>query len=299
MILTKNKKRLDVSHKSRSIHDAAKAGMEEISRHVEHFGPQMTELAQSRGNGSNSLTNAMNTVVTPSPVVDRNGPAAMSEGQGSCSVMQSNIVGSLLPLSVKRNSYTIVGTVLPFALFCPVNLVDNYATIFNITGTLPAGCVITTSFVTTRTTNDTLRFTYVVGAFTDTIDITSNFAVPYTVILEMLKTDYFTAKGIKYTAETGNFDDQFNCSSIYTGRSTFMGLANVKAEPVSAYKRADQQQNNIINIDASFVFNGRRYLVLGMAATPPGVATTSTIKLDVFMNGYDSSTDFDGAVCNF
>lgn len=283
-------KKSPILHVSRNIATEAFIGMNEISNHVEHYGPQMTELAEQRLRPALNVGAGAQNVATSGPA----GATMATRADFDGSVMSSNIVDDIIPIIVTRNSYNLVGKKLPFILFAPVNLIEEYSSIFGRLQNLPVGVTCSTSVFQNRA----LRFTYTDGVDTDTIDVTTDFAVNYPTILKMLETDYFVAKGVKYTAESGNFDAQFNSFSLQAGRSTIFGVANLKGYPVSSFKRADQNQDNIVNLDATLRLNGRRFISLGMAGAPPALATSSIIKLDVFVTKYGSSVDFEPSTCN-
>lgn len=284
MRLQKDKK---VNHNHRNIATEALRGVSEVSKQVEHVehitGPQMRELAQAGNISSANLSSAnMAGDIYPAPAVM---PGAVGAIGGD--VLQSNIVEDVLPIRVTRNTYNIPFS-LPFIIFSPVNFIENYASLFAIIQTLPTGTTVAVSIIN----NNAYRFTYTKGVDVDTIDVSADFAVPYPVIQEMLKTDFLRAKGIKYTADTSDFDVQFAAFSLKGGKSTFQGALNTKSVPVSSFKRVDQNQNNIVNLDATIIINGRRYLALGMVTHVVGTAA-KTISLDVFVTNYGSTVDFD------
>ena len=274
------------THISRNVVNEAEMGMNEISNFVEHYSPQMTELAERRLSAvQNNLRDNL---------VNANGNMVPDLGRD---VIQSNIVDQIIPVIVTRNSYNITGTKLPFVIFSPVNFPEEYKSVLGQLQNTPANI---TDISVAIFQKNTVRFTYTDNStipLVDTIDITTDFAVNYPTILKMLETDYFIAKGVKYTAESGNYDAQFNAFSLQAGRSTMFGLTSLKGYPVSSFKRADQQQNNIVNLDATLKMNGRRFLSLGMDGAPPTGQTTSTIKLDVFVTEFGSSVDKEPITC--
>lgn len=263
--------------KSFNVFEKALEGMEHVSPFVEHMRDSGARELLTRGSLGNlvvgkKMTASKNPISTDSGVGD---------GTGS-----SNITLKNLPILTRRNSYNIV-EVLPVAYFCPVARDENFQSIFNFTQSMPAGvtCVVT------NVDNKYQRFTYTKGLLVDTIDVYTDFAVSYLTIQNMLENDAFQAKFVKLTVGTGNYDLQFNSASLQWGRLTFGGMVDTDSNPPAMYKRTEQQQNNIINADITFRFNGRRYLVWGMASSivNPGDAL---VRMDYFLEGYESSVDF-------
>lgn len=277
-----------VEHKNRNVSTEALLGMNEVSKHVEHIvrGPRMLNLLEgTRGGGGSSLPNL--TVVGTTEVSN---PGHLSQIQsGLCETVQNNLAGALLSLKVTRNTRNIT-EVLPVPLFSPLNIVENYASIFGITQTLPAGITVAVSVFNNRS----LRFTYTQGLNVDTIDVINTAQVPYPVIQEMLKTDWFTALGMKYTAGTGNFNAQFNALQLAWGRQAFRGIQDTDSVSLPSFMSRDQFIQNLMYVDATMFFNSRRYLIVGMADTvvDPG---DETIQLDFILDEYASSVDILGA----
>ena len=105
---------------------------------------------------------------------------------------------------ITRNSANIAGVDLPVCVFGPLDLENEYSQVI----TLPTGAALT---VTSGYANDrpnALRFSYTVGANTDTVDITCQ-QYPYPSFIKATMVDLFRLSKIRYTISDTTLTDQF------------------------------------------------------------------------------------------
>lgn len=212
-----------------------------------------------------------------------------------CGVFENNLADMIISLDVTRESFTIPAK-LPFCLFSPVNLSEAYRSIFQRAGVTPAGGTVDQAVEIS--TGDIL-LTWTVGANSDVIRIHNSGVVPYCVLLEMLKTDYFGGIGFKLTVPSpvGYPQTQFSAFPITWGLSTFGGFGQDGSVQPRVFDSPDQFQLNILNVETSMLINGRRWLVNGFASVAPGVGLPSTLNFDFVLDQYGSSSDYQGS-CN-
>ena len=298
---------------SNNIHTEAMAGMNEISNLVENYetdnyGGQMNDDYDTAedmyiNNDLDSFEeNALRSGYKPTQarqVAQRTAAnkwgsnrvnAAISRRMTRVGVTKNDTItgnktAQLLPLLVTRGSYNIPGVNLPFIMFSPVSLQEEYRSILNVTNAIPPTVVL----VSVLPVLGNIVFTYAdkaTGLLIDKVTIQSGNQVPYATILEMMKTDFFEAKGMKFTADSNNFSLQFSASPFNGGKQTMWGVEVGKSEPISAYKTVNQNQPDIINVDTTIRIDKESYLGLAMASSSGSVATTSQIKLDFFVTDY-------------
>lgn len=209
---------------------------------------------------------------------------------GDSDIIGNDFAHNSLPLQITRNSYNIPRK-LPYYLFCPDALSTNYATVAQNAGTFPQGATLSVSIFQ----NNALRLTWTIGGATDTIDITTQFPVPYPVILAMIQSgDWFVSRGFQQTVGS-NYNSQFNGVSLAFGQLSFSGFVGNNAIPLSNAKSPFQYQPNIIAVNRMITINTRRYLSMEMAATAPNPGDEIVLN-DFDISIYHSGVDFTGMV---
>lgn len=241
----------------------------------------------------------LNTMVLKLPTSQIGGGLAPNEPKpvtryipGDAEIVGADYANSSLPIQVTRNSYNIPNTALPYVLFCPDAQSTNFATVFADSQTLPTGVTCTVSIFNNRA----LRFTFNDGVNpVDTVDVTTQFPVPYPVIMAMIAGgDWFVSDKLQQSVGS-NYNAQFNTVSMSFGQLAFNGFKGSNAIPLSNAKSPFQYQLNIIDVFRRFTFNSRRYLVMLMAASAPNPGDESIVN-DFQIDQYHSTRDFTGPV---
>lgn len=209
---------------------------------------------------------------------------------GDADIIGIDYANSSLPIQVTRNSYNIP-LALPYVLFCPDAQSTNFSTVLSDAGILPPGVTCTVSIFN----NIALRLTFVSGVASDTIDITTQFPVPYPVIMQMIAGgDWFISDLLQQTVGS-NYNAQFNTVSMAFGQLAFNGFKGSNAIPLSNAKSPYQFQLNIIDVNRRFTINSRRYVAMKMVAVAPAPGDESVVN-DFEITQYHSSRDFTGMV---
>jgi hypothetical protein len=241
--------------------------------------------------GANSSIRAGGSGIADGGVVPDGTPIAINRIiPGGTDVVGMDHANTSLPLKITRNSY-FIPLDLPYMLFCPDALDTNYATPLSDAGTLPPGVTCTVGIFQNRA----IRFTFVQGAFTDTIDITTQFPVPYPVVLQMIADgDWFQSDSFQQSVGS-NFNAMFNAVTLSFGQMSFDGFKGSNAIPLSNAKDPYQQQDGIIVVSRRILINTRRYLGMAMVAAAPNPGDNICVN-DFEINLYHSQVDFAGAV---
>lgn len=212
---------------------------------------------------------------------------------GGSQIVGTSYANNSLPILVERLSYNIPQP-LPYYLFCPDAISTNYATVIADANNGPQGGVLVVDVFQ----NKYLRLRWTVLGATDTILISTQFPVPYPVILSMIQSgDWFISMGFQQTVGS-NYNAQFNGTSLSYGQMAFSGFKGSNAVPLSIFKSPFQFQNNIIAVNRMITMNTRRYLSMIMAASAPTPGDEFVIN-DFDISVYHSSCDFTGDVVSF
>lgn len=188
-------------------------------------------------------------------------------------------------VTITRNTSNVV-QVLDVAILGFTEILSGYRGFVNpVTG----GTVALTGGIY-NTLPDRYRFTHVLGANTDTIDITSATHV-YPSLMQSTGFDLYQINNIRYTvSDTTIADAQFKNKFEIRKRSIF-GLEKSNPISVTSFKDPMNQQNNIIDIPIKMLMDKETCIVIGMQnEVVPATAYSITLSIFVqFFDKYDSS----------
>lgn len=167
-----------------------------------------------------------------------------------------------LNLVITRQTANIPST-LPFCLFAPVGLPDNYTSIFQYCRVFPAGGAITVTF---DNNGDCLQ-TWTVAGNTDILRIHDSGLVPYATKLKMLEAGgMFDSSFIRYSTTAVVPDTQYSAYNIFTGASDFYGVVGDDGTPVLPEKSPDQFQAAITDVMIPLEIDNTCFVVHGFSA---------------------------------
>lgn len=180
---------------------------------------------------------------------------------------------------VTRNSSNIVNN-LEIAVLGFTEIVSGYnGFISPVTG----GTVAVTGSIY-NALPDRYRFTHVSGLNTDTIDVTSPTHV-YPSLIQSSGFDLYRINNIRYTvSDTALADQQFNNRFEFIRQSIF-GPKNTNPISVASMKNPMNNQNNVVDIPISQVFDKETAIVMAMA-NEAVAATPYEVTLSFFVTFY-------------
>ena len=219
---------------------------------------------------ANSMTNQMTSRQEARASVGKGSVLGMYASEGTpTSSAQFDIV-------ITRNSANIVGVDLPVCIFGPLDLENEYSQVI----TLPTGAavIVTSGYANDR--RDALRFSYTVGANTDTVDITCQ-QYPYPSFIKATMVDLFRLSKIRYTISDTTLTDQFQKQFKVVERSLF-GKVNTNAISVSAYKDPRQFQAGIIDLNAVIDIDSETCILTSIRPT-----AAFSVTLSIFVEKFN------------
>lgn len=173
---------------------------------------------------------------------------------------------------ITRNSANIAET-LPVVLFDPQDAANGYRAI--VSGLLPAGTVLTSvRYGENLSQPNALRFTYTKGVDVDTIDVTCP-QYPYPALLNSAITDLLRLSKIRYSISDTAQLSQFSNGHAIVQRTMF-GKKSENALSIGAYKRPDQFQTGIIDVDGVFELDKETGILLSINASAGFSVTISS-----------------------
>ena len=160
------------------------------------------------------------------------------------------IAAAQFQFSVKRITATIAED-LPFVIFGSQDAQNGYRNI--IPSLLPAGVVLTSveiGEVAGAANANRALFTYTQGANVDTIEVTSS-TYSYPSLLNSTNADLLKLSKIRMELSNSTLTRQFNLELASYANSPFGKGEQNRVTPAS-YKRPDQYQNGIVDMDIIF-----------------------------------------------
>lgn len=144
-------------------------------------------------------------------------------------------------IRVLRNSFNIAQD-LEIGIFGSVHFDSGYIGLVNP----PTGGTVTVSGGTNVNLPNSVRFTCVVGANTDTIDVTCN-QLPYPGFISSMRNANFKISNIRYSLDNAAQTAQFGMPFEFRSKSLF-GKGDTNPVTVIAFKKPEQFQAGIIDL---------------------------------------------------
>lgn len=188
---------------------------------------------------------------------------------------------SKVKLKIVRETNTIP-LPLPYVLWCPTSIDDNYMNIFQRAGVVPAGGTAVVS-----TVGPDLTIDWTVAGNTDRIRISCTGLVPYTQRLQMIDTGgWFTATGFRYFFQQANNIDQLSSYDYFTVENGFSSIALADSEDMLSLIGPTNFQTFVVDFVKNIWINPERGEILGFANAPAITPyVTSVVYFDLLYKG--------------
>jgi hypothetical protein len=144
----------------------------------------------------------------------------------------------------------------------------------------PTGGTVTVAGGTNVSLPDRIRFTYVVGLNTDTIDVMCN-QLPYPGFLSAMSNANFLLSNIRYSLDNAAQTGQFSMPFEFRQKSLF-GKGDQNPITVIAFKKPEQFQAGIIDLPVEAPISREDAIALKVAAI-----TTDPFTLSCFVEHFD------------
>lgn len=187
---------------------------------------------------------------TPAVAAQLRQAMSASNGQGLQRIDNPNggvLAAANFGITVTRLTAAIAGESLPFVIFGSQDYQNGYREV--IQGQLAAGTVLTS--VLGGETNglpDRVQFTYTKGANVDIVEVKSG-TYPYPALLNSTNVDLMRMSKIRMELSDNTQAAQFREDLMTVNNSPF-GKSGRNRISATAFRRPDQYQNGIVDIDA-------------------------------------------------
>lgn len=248
---------------------------EEEAYEVENF------LVRNQGMGK-FQAKRMSHAIVKNPVALRKVQKQMSKnaGRGAFTIEANDnqpASAAQFDIVITRNSANIAQA-LPVILFGTQDALNGYRAL--VSGLLTGGTVLTSvRYGENVSQPNALRFTYTNGGVSDTIDVSCP-QYPYPSMLTSGITDLLKLSKIRYSISDTTQLSQFSNGHAIVQRTMF-GKKSENTISIGAYKRPDQFQNGIIDVDGTFDVDKETGILMSINASA-GFSVTWSMFVEKF-----------------